>query len=104
MKPILSFKIEYGTCSESEIDRFANYIEDKLGDDYTIIFTPFEMTNPTSDAIFFNLDGINYTYKEIVSLLSKENIRGQRASMEIYDDKMGSEMRELVTELFRKRI
>lgn len=97
MKPILSFKIEQGKYKRSEIDTFQKYVEEKFGEEYDILFTIFDVTNPTDDTTLLCLNGIGYTYAEIISLLQPQE-RGQRAAMNICDEKMDAETRKYVLE------
>ena len=76
-KPVLHFKIPvesnngYGKLSlePNVIAMFLKEMRNRLGEDYHIIATPFELENPTNDAKFLNFNGISYTYEQIVEKL-----------------------------------
>lgn len=72
MKPILHFKYNVGEYSCSAIDNINKYMCKSLGDDYKVIFSPFELTNPSGDTIMFSFDGIEYSYDEILNLITKK--------------------------------
>jgi hypothetical protein len=52
-----------------ELDNYFNYLKNKLSD-YEIIFTPFDLTNPAKDATLIYLNGIDYTYDQIIEAIS----------------------------------
>ena len=71
MKPILHFKINLNDVSRVTIAEFADVMKERLGDDYYLIFSLFDLSNPTQDATIMNFNGIDYTYEEIISLIER---------------------------------
>jgi hypothetical protein len=86
MKPILHFKFSMNSNDRPPIKTlsdFANHLKETLGNDYYCILTPFELTNPTNDAIIFNFDGIDYSYEEIKRIIDQDKVINTICSIDI---------------------
>lgn len=76
MKKIILNKVpfdEYGASlfSQEELQGIHNTIKDSLGDDYTVITSPTDVTLVESDDIIIRIDCKDYTFNELMDIIGK---------------------------------
>ena len=54
-----------------QVTRFAKLTKEQLGNDYTLIITPFETTKIDGDAMLINIDCKEYSYNELIDIVEK---------------------------------
>jgi hypothetical protein len=72
VKPILHFKFDRNNWSSYEVSQYGKRLYEWLGENYQVILTPFDLSNPTKDTTIVNFNGIDYTYEEIIEKLKSE--------------------------------
>lgn len=73
MKKVIHFKIDFNKDKPDEINFFSKKVKEVLPD-YTIIFTPYDITFEDENDLALNLDGINYTVKQLEEKLEKASM------------------------------
>lgn len=76
MKKIILNKVtldEYGVSpfNQEEVEDIHNMIKNNLGDDYTVITSPMDITLVEGDDIIIRIDCKDYTFNELMDIIGK---------------------------------
>lgn len=76
MKKILLNKVpidEYGISpfDQEEIEDIHNMINNRLGDEYTVITSPTDITLVEGDDVIIRIDCKDYTFNELMDIIGK---------------------------------
>lgn len=72
-KPILHFKFDPYVYTSEDLRSYHDGLSKFLSNDYQIVFTPFDISNPTNDATLFMFEGAEYTYEQILSMIKEKS-------------------------------